>query len=78
MVEKRNMNIGNDEKKYWTIKEVSDLTKVKQTTLRFWEQEFFQLRPIKNKFGHRVYTKKDIDIGIKIIDKQIAACLKYA
>jgi len=60
------MNIGNDEKKYWTIKEVSDLTKVKQTTLRFWEQEFFQLRPIKNKFGHRVYTKKDIDIILKI------------
>ena len=58
------MNIGN--KEYWTIREVSEITGVKKTVLRFWEQEFEQLKPIKNKFGHRAYTKKDIDIILKI------------
>lgn len=62
------MNIGNDVKKkeYYSIGEVASITDVKQTVLRFWESEFENLNPKKNKFGHRVYTEKDIKI-IKII-----------
>ncbi len=56
------MNTGNNpEKNYYTIGEVSEITDVKTTVLRFWETEFGQLKPIKNKFGHRIYTRNDID-----------------
>ena len=50
------MNTGNEKnniKKYYTIGEVSEITKVKQTVLRFWETEFNNLNPKKNKFGHQ-------------------------
>ncbi|HOJ63784.1 MAG TPA: MerR family transcriptional regulator [Spirochaetota bacterium] len=58
------MNIGN--KEYFTIGEVSELTGIKETVLRFWEKEFSQLKPIKSKFGHRMYTRNDIEIILKI------------
>lgn len=62
------MSTGNNENelKYYSIGEITEITGVKQTVLRFWEQEFEVLTPIKNKFGHRVYTDKDIEIIIKI------------
>jgi DNA-binding transcriptional MerR regulator len=59
------MNTGNDKnsnKRYYTIGEVSEITKVKQTVLRFWETEFTDLMPKKNKFGHRAYTGDDIAV----------------
>jgi DNA-binding transcriptional MerR regulator len=57
-----------EEKKYYTIGEVSLETDVKTTVLRFWESEFEELNPKKNKFGHRVYIKEDIDVIMKIKD----------
>lgn len=57
------MSTGN---KYFTIGEVTSKTGVKQTVLRFWESEFEILEPIKNKFGHRAYTDKDIAIVLMI------------
>lgn len=59
------MNTGN-EKKFYTIGEVSDLTGVKPTVLRFWEEEFEELSPVKTKFGHRAYSKSNIDLIITI------------
>ena len=57
------MSTGNNEKiKYYSIGEVSTITEVKQTVLRFWETEFQNLKPKKNKFGHRIYTDEDIKI----------------
>ncbi|HPO49537.1 MAG TPA: MerR family transcriptional regulator [Spirochaetota bacterium] len=53
------MSTGNE--KYFTIGEVSQLTGIKPTVLRFWEQEFEDLSPVKNKFGHRVYRQSEID-----------------
>ena len=41
-------------KRYFTIGEVSDLCLVKPHVLRYWEQEFTQLRPVKRR-GHRRY-----------------------
>lgn len=58
------MNIGNDG--YFTISEVSEKTGIKPTVLRFWEQEFSELAPVKNKFGHRVYRQNEIDIILMI------------
>ena len=68
------MSIGNnfadnkEEQKYKTIGEVASLTGLKTSVLRFWETEFEDLSPKKNKFGHRVYTEKDIEIIFKIKD----------
>jgi DNA-binding transcriptional MerR regulator len=53
------------EKKYYTIGEVADKFGVATSLIRFWESEFENIRPTKNKKGNRVYTKEDIeDISI--------------
>jgi DNA-binding transcriptional MerR regulator len=63
------MNTGNNGSiKYYSIGEVSEITKVKQSVLRFWETEFKNLAPLKNKFDHRVYTLDDIAVVEKIKD----------
>jgi len=60
------MSTGNNKKEYFTIGEVSEITGIKSTVLRFWETEFEILNPIKNKFGHRAYTDNDIEVINKI------------
>ena len=54
-------------KLYYSISEVSTITGLKQYVLRFWETEFTQLKPSKNRAGNRTYRSHDIDIimGIK-------------
>lgn len=49
-------------KKYFKIGEVSKMLEVAPSTLRFWEKEFRQLRPMKNKKGDRIYALKDIEV----------------
>jgi DNA-binding transcriptional MerR regulator len=49
-------------KKYFKIGEVSAMLEVAPSTLRFWEKEFRQLKPMKNKKGDRIYALKDIEI----------------
>lgn len=46
--------------KLYSIGEVSNLTGLKQSVIRFWETEFQEITPKKNKFGHRVYSLDDI------------------
>ena len=55
-------------KLYYSISEVSKITGLKQYVLRYWETEFSQLKPSKNRAGNRTYRKKDIDIVHKIKD----------
>jgi len=47
-------------KRYFTISETSGLCEVKQHVLRYWEQEFAQLRPIKRKGNRRYYQRHDV------------------
>jgi len=47
-------------KLYYSISEVSKITEVEQYVLRYWETEFKQLKPQKNRAGNRIYTNKDI------------------
>jgi DNA-binding transcriptional MerR regulator len=47
-------------KLYYSISEVSKITEVEQYVLRYWETEFEQLSPQKNRAGNRIYTNKDI------------------
>ena len=49
-------------KLYYSISEVSQLTSLKQYVLRYWETEFAELRPTKNRAGNRIYRPKDIKL----------------
>ncbi len=49
-------------KLYYSISEVCKLTGLKSYVLRYWETEFRELKPPKNRAGNRTYRKKDIDV----------------
>jgi DNA-binding transcriptional MerR regulator len=57
-------------KRYFTIGEVSELCAVKPHVLRYWEQEFSQLRPIKRRGNRRYYQRDDV-----ILIRQIRSLL---
>lgn len=57
-------------KRYFTIGEVSDLCAVKPHVLRYWEQEFPQLKPVKRRGNRRYYQRQDV-----ILIRQIRALL---
>ncbi|HEY3699570.1 MAG TPA: MerR family transcriptional regulator [Spongiibacteraceae bacterium] len=47
-------------KRYFTIGEVSELCSVKPHVLRYWEQEFPQLKPVKRRGNRRYYQRQDV------------------
>src|SRR5262245_20582819 len=47
-------------KRYFTIGEVSDLCGVKPYVLRYWEQEFTQLKPMKRRGNRRYYQHHEV------------------
>ena len=47
-------------KRYFTIGEVSELCGVKPHVLRYWEQEFEQLKPVKRRGNRRYYQRSDV------------------
>ena len=49
-------------KLYYSISEVSKITSLKQYVLRFWETEFPDLKPAKNRAGNRIYRLSDIKL----------------
>jgi len=57
-------------KRYFTIGEVSELCAVKPHVLRYWEQEFPQLKPIKRRGNRRYYQRQDV-----ILIRQIRSLL---
>lgn len=50
------------DKHFYTIGDVSEMTKVKPHVLRYWESHFKFLRPARRYSGHRKYSPKDIDL----------------
>ncbi len=48
------------DKRYFTIGEVSELCHVKPHVLRYWEQEFPQLKPVKRRGNRRYYQREDV------------------
>jgi DNA-binding transcriptional MerR regulator len=53
------------EKLYYSIGEVSRMLDVPVSTVRFWENEFDILKPMKNKKGNRMFTATDVkNLGI--------------
>ncbi len=57
-------------KRYFTIGEVSELCGVKPHVLRYWEQEFPQLKPVKRRGNRRYYQRHDV-----ILIRQIRSLL---
>ena len=55
-------------KRYFTIGEVSELCGVKPHVLRYWEQEFTQLRPIKRRGNRRYYQHHEVLLIRRIRD----------
>lgn len=53
-------------KLYYSISEVESISGLEQHVLRYWETEFPQLNPSKNRSGNRIYTEKDIRILLAI------------
>ena len=52
----------HQEKKYFSISEVSEICDIKSHTLRFWEKEFKELKPITRKGNRRYYQNQDIEL----------------
>ncbi len=65
-MEQRPKTIGSEElppipaKRYFTIGEVSELCGVKPHVLRYWEQEFTQLKPVKRRGNRRYYQHHEV------------------
>jgi DNA-binding transcriptional MerR regulator len=53
-------------KRYFAIGEVSELCAVKPHVLRYWEQEFPQLRPVKRRGNRRYYQPEDVQMVRRI------------
>jgi DNA-binding transcriptional MerR regulator len=53
-------------KLYYSISEVSKITDLEQYVLRYWESEFEELKPAKNRAGNRIYTNRDIKLILYI------------
>jgi DNA-binding transcriptional MerR regulator len=56
------------EKLYYSIGEVSRMLEVPVSTVRFWENEFDILKPMKNKKGNRMFTATDVK-NLRIIHR---------
>ena len=55
-------------KRYFTIGEVSELCAVKPHVLRYWEQEFTQLKPVKRRGNRRYYQHHEVLLIRRIRD----------
>jgi len=58
------------EKLYYSIGEAAEMLEVPVSTVRFWENEFEILKPMKNKKGNRLFTQQDIK-NLRIIHRLV-------
>ncbi|MFA5161439.1 MAG: MerR family transcriptional regulator [Elusimicrobiales bacterium] len=57
-----------EEKKYYTISEISRAAGVPEHSIRYWERRFQLLRPVRKESGHRRYTARDLELLSEIKD----------
>ncbi|MCQ2270203.1 MAG: MerR family transcriptional regulator [Bacteroidales bacterium] len=50
------------ERSYFSIGDTSKMFDLTPATLRYWEKEFSEIKPFKNKKGERYYSRQDIDL----------------
>jgi DNA-binding transcriptional MerR regulator len=60
-------SVESSDKLYYTIGEIAERFDVNSSAIRFWEKEFTELKPKKNKKGNRLYTQKDIEVIQRIV-----------
>lgn len=53
-------------KMYYGIREASKLTDLPAHVLRYWESEFKELKPKKNRAGNRIYREADIELILEL------------
>jgi DNA-binding transcriptional MerR regulator len=53
-------------KMYYSIREAAEMTGLQPHVLRYWETEFKDLKPKKNRAGNRIYREQDIDLIMEI------------
>ncbi|MCB2198953.1 MerR family transcriptional regulator [bacterium] len=53
-------------KMYYSIREAADLAGLQPHVLRYWETEFSDLRPKKNRAGNRIYRDTDLELILEI------------
>ena len=58
---------GLNKPKLFSIGQVHAITGIPKPTIRYWEKEFPQLSPRKNRRGSRLYTTRDIETINKIV-----------
>ena len=56
------------DKQYFRIGEVAGIAGVEPHVLRYWETEFQRLSPTKNRAGHRLYSRADVEAALAIRD----------
>ena len=56
----------SEDTRLYRIGEVSRITQLKPFVLRYWEEEFPMLEPVKSRRGHRLYRQEDVDLLLKI------------
>lgn len=56
------------DKLYFRIGEVADIVGVEPHVLRYWETEFRSVKPEKSRKGQRVYSRRDVDVLLKVKD----------
>ena len=66
MQTRRTMKDLSIPKLYYSISEVSRLTGLEPYVLRYWESEFEELKPQKNRAGNRIYSNRDIKFILRI------------
>ncbi len=54
------------DKENFNIEEVCEIVGVMQHIILYWEIEFLQLRPVKNKSRQRIYSRKDVEVITRI------------
>jgi DNA-binding transcriptional MerR regulator len=54
------------DERYYRIGEVSRITEIRPFVLRYWEEEFPMLQPVKGRQGYRLYRQQDVDLVLKI------------
>lgn len=55
------LNTNKDLKKFYSISEVAEMFGISESSLRYWEKEFSNIRPTKAGRGIRQYSKEDIE-----------------
>lgn len=55
------MTLNIPDRVFYRIKEVCNLTGLKPHVLRYWEQEFKDIKPLKSSRGQRLYKRKDLE-----------------